>query len=1182
MKNRLIIPVFFIFFLSINLLAQELPEIIPPSPTVANLMKFEEVPVNNYTGIPDISIPIYSTTGIGGYPINVSLSYHPSGVVVDNIASWVGNGWSLNAGGAISRTVYDKPDEQLQYGLFYNGLLNTGFNFLHTDNTALIYDIYANNRYDTEADLFQFNFMGMSGRFYFQGTSNSVVVVSANREYKIKAIMDTSPGNSEIIGFTIIDDKGYKYMFMSSETTTKTPIFHIISSVNLLPSTVFSSAWNLSEIRTPNNELICSFNYTQVKEIYAGRRVYVRNKNRTPEAMYSTLNIVKGLLPEISFSSSNTQVLTKKLTSIDVVNKGRIIFSKNNGREDLIDDVNVMTGSYLSKIEVENEHSQNIVSYDLLHSFEGVGNRLVLNELRQNNRGESDYFAYKFKYNNIENLPEIGSSNVDYWGYYNGVSNNNLIFPPSVDEGILFGADRSTNSSKVTTGVLEEIEYPTGGVKKFVFEPHTYSYIGNQLQDSLDIPENRVSKSASLTESMNYSSVGSVQKFIYIEKSQIVDVNLKVLSYSSLDAINMFRTRITPVVLNQLGEDYISQNTSNLNLIPNISHFETFQDPTRDRPKSFFIDECLPENSNLPGEHNVTSLEISDHMVLNEGWYKVEFESTDCFGAGSVEMEFDLSYYNMNYVRKYVTGGGLRIQKVKFKEENNVLKEKEYRYQLFDDNSLSSGSLISFPFFRYSITKGAIYQWSATGGYHNINFTYDVTTDYNNLNVQKTQGDIGYKNVEVIEIKESEESLILTPISPPQILLPESENGSQRFTYTSPIDYPEIIGNGMPINSYPFISSLNLGYKRGLLLKTEIYSSDLKKLQVEERNYNFDEQVIKTGYKVYNNQHVGCGYPLVYPGYQSFIDNEGCYGINVYGSSNSLIRVLPVEMASGWAKLNSITSETFFHDPVSLDINSITTEKSYTYGASHKQLVRTGTTTSKGENFQTKTKYPEDILNPSEAVQKMVELHMLAEPIEISSNKVISINSPNSVGDISKSETEFYNFDNDFVLPKNILTSKGGNSLEDRITFHDYDAFGNPLEVSKTDGARIIYVWGYNDTQPIAKIENASYDGMSPELLSVIDIAKTASNNDDDHCREVGCKEENLRNALENLRSHSDLSGSMVTTYTYDPLIGVTSITDARGQTIYYDYDGFNRLKQVKDQDGNILSKNDYNYKLQN
>jgi hypothetical protein len=33
-----------------------LPNVIPPSPSVAALMKFEEIPVSNYTGVPNTSI----------------------------------------------------------------------------------------------------------------------------------------------------------------------------------------------------------------------------------------------------------------------------------------------------------------------------------------------------------------------------------------------------------------------------------------------------------------------------------------------------------------------------------------------------------------------------------------------------------------------------------------------------------------------------------------------------------------------------------------------------------------------------------------------------------------------------------------------------------------------------------------------------------------------------------------------------------------------------------------------------------------------------------------------------------------------------------------------------------------------------------------------------------------------
>ena len=52
-----------------------------------------------------------------------------------------------------------------------------------------------------------------------------------------------------------------------------------------------------------------------------------------------------------------------------------------------------------------------------------------------------------------------------------------------------------------------------------------------------------------------------------------------------------------------------------------------------------------------------------------------------------------------------------------------------------------------------------------------------------------------------------------------------------------------------------------------------------------------------------------------------------------------------------------------------------------------------------------------------------------------------------------------------------------------------------------------------------------------------------------------------------------------MTFYTYDPLIGVTSITDPRGYTVYYEYDNFNRLKQVQDADGNLVTDYHYHYK---
>jgi YD repeat-containing protein len=52
-----------------------------------------------------------------------------------------------------------------------------------------------------------------------------------------------------------------------------------------------------------------------------------------------------------------------------------------------------------------------------------------------------------------------------------------------------------------------------------------------------------------------------------------------------------------------------------------------------------------------------------------------------------------------------------------------------------------------------------------------------------------------------------------------------------------------------------------------------------------------------------------------------------------------------------------------------------------------------------------------------------------------------------------------------------------------------------------------------------------------------------------------------------------------ISTYTYDQMIGMTTSTNPRGQTTFYEYDGFQRLSTVRDQNGKILKLTDYHYK---
>src|SRR5258705_12034914 len=92
------------------------------SPNAASLGKYGDVPVSYHTGIPDISIPIY-TVRSGSLSLPVNLSYHASGLKVQEQASWVGAGWSLNAGGMITRTVKGAADDRG----YYNGYVTKGY-----------------------------------------------------------------------------------------------------------------------------------------------------------------------------------------------------------------------------------------------------------------------------------------------------------------------------------------------------------------------------------------------------------------------------------------------------------------------------------------------------------------------------------------------------------------------------------------------------------------------------------------------------------------------------------------------------------------------------------------------------------------------------------------------------------------------------------------------------------------------------------------------------------------------------------------------------------------------------------------------------------------------------------------------------------------------------------------------
>lgn len=157
--------------------------VAPASPEAAILFKFMDIPVSEYTGTPNINVPI---TGLknGSLGMDISMSYHASGNKVNEMANWVGLSWKLNAGGQISRKVRGRPDDM------YNGFLNfrKTYQYWEIANSPAILDHLILDCGDAQPDEFYFDVNGYSGKFAFDWTytDEDIPVVNSATPVKLK------------------------------------------------------------------------------------------------------------------------------------------------------------------------------------------------------------------------------------------------------------------------------------------------------------------------------------------------------------------------------------------------------------------------------------------------------------------------------------------------------------------------------------------------------------------------------------------------------------------------------------------------------------------------------------------------------------------------------------------------------------------------------------------------------------------------------------------------------------------------------------------------------------------------------------------------------------------------------------------------------------------------------------
>lgn len=525
---------------------------------------------------------------------------------------------------------------------------------------------------------------------------------------------------------------------------------------------------------------------------------------------------------------------------------------------------------------------------------------------------------------------------------------------------------------------------------------------------------------------------------------------------------------------------------------------------------------------------------------LTAGTYTLEglFNTDELLLPGSADITVAHCYTTIYKVGPLVPiyakiGPGLRIKSIAINDGTiTTTRSFEYKLENPQNPSVSSGYLSVFPAFYAPLQSIA----------QNMQGFFATSEPINDI------GDgapVGYRRV--VERFQDNSYIV--------------------HNYTTYEDYPDEIMpflNGYSNSQLAHMSSNN--YQRGLETRTRYYKADGVLLKDITNSY----AVLSEG--AANIQSIDLK-PTV-----GIITSPGGPINNVNATLNSLYYIRSRFL------YDSVTTETTF------DINGqnpITTTTNRNYdNVAHLQLTRVTTAGSDGSIITTATSFPDDFASGVPFIDYMQANHLASFPIEqviykqkegiknVVSGNIITYKTTGAglAESFLKLETVSpilqtnFKFSNRLVgvLPPSSLPSQysADTHYSPALTYTQYDNRGNPLESIARNRIKTAYLWGYNKEFPVAQVVGADY----ATALSKIGNPSVLNNPSND---------EALRSELNNLRT---IVGAFVTDYTFDPLRGVTSKTDPRGEITYYEYDLFNRLMVERDQGDNILKKFCYNY----
>lgn len=1173
-KKRLY-PMLLLIFMSINSWGQtEATAIIPPAPTAAALGKYGDIPVSTYTGVPSIKIPLYEIKS-GNLTLPISLSYHASGIKVEEIASSAGLGWSLNAGGVITRTLRGKADENGYFTDMPKLLTYRDEGSLaYVSQTEVISDAHLqevkdflvginNGDYDVEPDLFYLNFPAGSARMVFTPEREPRFIPHNN--WLVEPTIATGSTTEEPVflaangnyqaGFKVTSPDGTRYFFNQLEQTTFTT-----GQGGAQESSTHTSSWFLTRMESAQTDDFIAFVYSDAKHCADGSCAVDQDVVKSVyRKVLDPMEDPRCDNPaEYQQFYSQASHWVQPLSEI-IFKEGRLKFHYDTPREDL-------PGDYrLDAIEVFDTGGNPIKALQMSYTYSGSGTgpqdkRLVLNMVTETGAHGESKPPYLMKYNTTP-LPPRNSTSQDHWGYYNGAPNNSLL--PSYRDpagNLVSGADRGPDEHYMKAGILEKIFYPTGGVTSFHYEANHYASPNGKLVGQ------RISIVAE-----NPDGAG-------------VDNTLCVLCEDSSEKLFTVTDLETP---------------GQVSLYPRIL-----------RPDG----STAPANETsivLYKEGQAAPLAIFDDSNQNQGTYLEGFTNGNYRLEAKALVPGSRVYLTVTWNEKTnqvdnKPAGGLRIAKIvtDANGDHSPELERSYKYTLVDNPVKSSGFLVASRLPRYTARKLEKYHEDQDGlGYDLYTCSYTEITSYSKSFLGATQGSpVGYK--EVTEYYE--------------------ENGrggkTERF-FTSQRD--DLIAPNPPINHQPSSNE----WRRGHLEKEVRYAYDEtaqahKKVYELENNYTFitTPETDSLFYDAIHTSSWGLKSQLV----STYI---GYVPLGIY-QNGALINFSFYDELSSWYYLGE-TIEREFGSNETL-ISEIRTNYGYT-NPNHLQPSTVSTENSDGTILTTRYSYAHDL--PGLAISDtLIKEHKITLPIEqqqwTSRGGTDYLTSATyfhyekaagqlaRLGAISK------------LLTARPVTDYAGLS-DNRFHLsktYSYNAQGHISSIrDPLKGTITSFIWNQQARYPEAVIENARPEQVFYQSFEQAISATTADSKTGERSQFIDAPYHiNLGNfSPDETRAYNvsywfkpeggdwehkqypwdDYAGSAVTinetngyldevrispagseveTYYYKPLTGILTRMDNNNQLTRYEYNGLQQLFNIYDHDRNILKNYRYEYYQEN